>query len=162
MVLNESQLKTIILESVKRVVNEMLYEGVDELSPELLQRATDKAWDARRWSQAENFENYAAKRATEEFGGLKGQVRRITPRQIVWMSDEDDACMLYNDGAYYFQPRSGFNKESGNFKGLNNFPKYMKISDKITARAITRWWKRYHKPDVEIPFLEDWHNVVAW
>lgn len=136
-------------------------EGVDELSPKLIQKAADKAWDSSRWSQAENFEDEAAKRAASEFG-KDDCVRRITPKSIAYVSPEGDACLIYRDGSYVFRPRSGYNNESGWLTGMTKFPEYMKVPDKRAARSIARWWKIYYEGEKDVPFMTDWHNLVKW
>ena len=136
-------------------------EGVDELSPKLIQKAADKAWDESRWSQAENFEGEAAKRAASEFG-KDNYIRRITPKSIAYMSPDEDFCVIYRDGSYVFRPRSGYNNESGWLTGMSKFPDYMKVDDKRTARSLSRWWKFYYEGDKEVPFMSDWHNIVKW
>jgi hypothetical protein len=138
-----------------------LYEGLDELSPKLIQKAADKAWDMSRWSQAENFEDEAAKRAASEFGN-DNYIRRITPKSIAYMSPGEDACLIYRDGSYVFRPRPGYNNESGWLTGMSKFPDYMKVDDKRAARSLSRWWKFYYEGDKEVPFMSDWHNLMKW
>lgn len=153
--LNESQLKSIITETVKKVLKEM-----DELSPKLLQNAADKAWDSGRYSQAENFESEAGARASSEFGG-DNNIRRITARNIACVSPDGSAWSISRDGSYYFRPKSGYNNESGHLTGMTKFPDYMK-TDKHTARTIVKWWQKYNNADAEIPFMNDWHELVKW
>lgn len=136
-------------------------EGVDELSPKLLQHASDKAWDASRWSQAENFEDEAAKRASEEFPE-DNCIRRITPKSIAYILPDGSGGIVYRDGSYVYRPKSGYNNEQGWLTGMTKFPDYMKVPDKRTARSIVRWWKRFYKGENPVPFMEDWHNLVEW
>lgn len=138
-----------------------LYEGLDELSPKLIQKAADKAWDKSRWSQAENFEDEAARRASSEFGKVE-YIKRITPKSIAYMTPNDDVCLIYRDGSYVFRPRSGYNNESGWLTGMSKFPDYMKLPDKSAVRALSRWWKFYYEGDKEVPFMSDWHNLMKW
>ena len=147
-------------EEAKKAAGEV-NEGVDELSPKLIQKAADKAWDKSRWSQAENFEDEAAKRAASEFGN-DNYIRRITPKSIAYMSPGEDACLIYRDGSYVFRPRSGYNNESGWLTGMSKFPDYMKVDDKRAARSLSRWWKFYYEGDKEVPFMSDWHNLMKW
>ena len=157
MKLTEQQLIQLISESVMKVIK----EGVDELSPKLIQRAADKAWDSQRYSQAQNFEDEAARRATSEFEGNQ-RIKRVTPKSIAYLSVNEGASIIYNDGSYVFRPASGYNNESGWLTGMTKFPEYMKVDDKRSARAIARWWKIYYEGDREIPFMSDWHNLFLW
>ena len=138
-----------------------LYEGLDELSPKLLQHASDKAWDMNRYSQAEKFEDEAERRAGAEFGKDEC-IRRITPKSIAYVMADNSSGLIYRDGSYTFRPRSGYNNESGSLRGRSKFPDYMKVHDKHAARTISRWWKMYHDEGIEIPFIDDWHNLVKW
>jgi len=151
----ESQLKTIVMETAKKVLKEM-----DELSPKLLQNAADTAWDRGRYSQAENFESEAGARASSEFGG-DDNIRRITAKNIACVSPDGSAWSISRDGSYYFRPKSGYNNESGHLTGMAKFPDYMK-TDKHTARTIVKWWQKYNNADAEIPFMNDWHELVKW
>lgn len=153
--LSESQLKSIIMEAAKKVLKEM-----DELSPKLLQNAADTAWDRGRYSQAENFESEAGARASSEFGG-DNNIRRITAKNIACVSPDGSAWSISRDGSYYFRPKSGYNNESGHLTGMTKFPDYMK-TDKNTARTIVKWWQKYNNADAEIPFMNDWHELVKW
>lgn len=138
-----------------------LYEGLDELSPKLIQKAADKAWDMERYSQAEKFEDEAERRAGAEFGKDEC-IRRITPKSIAYVMADNSSGLICRDGSYTFRPRSGYNNESGNLRGRSKFPDYMKVHDKHAARTISRWWKMYHDEGIEIPFIDDWHNLVKW
>lgn len=152
---NESRLKDLVMETAKKVLKEM-----DELSPKLLQNAADTAWDRGRYSQAENFESEAGARASSEFGG-DDNIRRITAKNIACVSPDGSAWSISRDGSYYFRPKSGYNNESGHLTGMTKFPDYMK-TDKHTARTIVKWWQKYNNADAEIPFMNDWHELVKW
>ena len=154
-VINESKLKYLVMETAKKVLKEM-----DELSPKLLQNAADTAWDKGRYSQAENFESEAGTRASSEFGG-DDNIRRITAKNIACVSPDGSAWSISRDGSYYFRPKSGYNNESGHLTGMTKFPDYMK-TDKHTARTIVKWWQKYNNSDTEIPFMNDWHELVKW
>lgn len=154
-VINEARLKDIVMEATKKVLKEM-----DELSPKLLQNAADTAWDRGRYSQAEKFESEAGARASSEFGG-DNNIRRITARNIACVSPDGSAWSISRDGSYYFRPKSGYNNESGHLTGMTKFPDYMK-TDKHTARTIVKWWQKYNNADAEIPFMNDWHELVKW
>lgn len=154
--INESQLHTIIKESVKKVLREM-----DELSPALLQRAADKAFDQNRWSQHDAFEDEAGKRAQAEFAE-DSTIRIITPKKISYISPDGAFCVITRDGTYSYRPKNGFNNETGNLRGGNGFPNHMKVRDKRTARTIVKWWNTYNMVENPIPVMEDWHNLLAW
>jgi hypothetical protein len=134
---------------------------MDELSPKLLQRASEKAWDAKRWSQAEAFEDEAGKRAQDEFGSAEG-IRIVTPKKISYESATGAFCVIFRDGSYSCRPRSGYNNESGNLPGSVEFPKEMRVTDKRAARALSRWWKIYYTGEKPCPVMEDWHNILQW
>lgn len=155
MMMNESQLKDLVMETAKKVLKEM-----DELSPKLLQNAADTAWDRGRYSQAENFEFEAGARASSEFGG-DDNIRRITAKNIACVSPDGSAWSISRDGSYYFRPKSGYNNESGHLTGMTKFPDYMK-TDKHTARTIVKWWQKYNNADKDVPFMNDWHELVKW
>lgn len=138
-----------------------LYEGLDELSPKLLQHASDKAWDLGRYSQSENLEDEAGKRAQNEFGAADG-IRVITPKKISYESATGAFCAIFRDGSYSCRPRSGYNNESGNLPGSVEFPKEMRVTDKRAARALSRWWKIYYTGEKPCPVMEDWHNMLQW
>jgi hypothetical protein len=134
---------------------------MDELSPKLLQRASEKAWDAKRWSQAEAFEDEAGKREQDEFGSAEG-IRIVTPKKISYESATGAYCVIFRDGNYSCRPRSGYNNESGNLPGSVEFPKEMRVTDKRAARALSRWWKIYYTGEKPCPVMEDWHNILQW
>lgn len=138
-----------------------LYEGLDELSPKLLQHASDKAWDLGRYSQSEKLEDEAGKRAQREFGAADG-IRVITPKKISYESATGAFCAIFRDGSYSCRPRSGYNNESGNLPGSVEFPKEMRVTDKRAARALSRWWKTYYIGGNPCPVMEDWHNLLEW
>ena len=138
-----------------------LYEGLDELSPKLLQHASEKAWDAKRWSQSENFETEAEKRAAEEIG-TDEFIKRITPKQIVYMTPDKGSVIIYRNGEFFYRSNSNGSTDSGSFSVLDEIPESMRVPDKRTARSITRWWKIYHEGDKDVPILSDWHNLVRW
>ena len=154
--LNESDLRMMVTECVKRVIKEM-----DELSPKLLQKAADKAWDMNRWSQHEAFEDEAGARAQAEFGENNG-IRIVTPKKISYEAPDGGFCVIFRDGTYSYRPRNGYNNETGNLRGGNEFPKYMRVPDKRVARSLVRWWKTYNECEAPVPFMEDWHNLLQW
>ena len=145
-------------EEAKKAAGEM-NEGIDELSPKLLQKAADKAWDMSRYKQAKSFEGEAAKRASEEFQG-DSCIRRITPKSIAYVLPDGSAGLICNDGSYAYRPSSGYNNERGWLRGMTRFPKYMKVPDKRTARSICRWWKIYYAGEKDVPFMDDWHEIA--
>ena len=154
--INESQLHTLIKESVKKVLREM-----DELSPALLQRASDRAEELGRWSQRDSFGDEAEIRAGQEFNG-DANINVVSPKKIWYVNPHGDTCGIFREGTYAHRPKNGYNNETGHLTGMTKFPEYMKVQDKRTARAIARWWKTYYAGERPVPFMEDWHNLLAW
>jgi hypothetical protein len=150
--LNESDLHKII----KSVIREM-----DELSPLLLQRAADKAYEKGRWSQYDAFEDEAGKRAWEEFGADPG-VLTATPKKFSYVAAAGGACTIFRDGTYVVRTKTGYNNENGSIVGCSEFPKQLRGCSKRTARMLEKWWNTYNQCEKPVPCMQDWHNFIEW
>ena len=149
-IIKEKELITIIKESVVKVLN--------ELSPGLLQKAADKAYDIGRYSQAENLQQGAEDACTETYG-INGTLK-ASPKAIFWINGRY-SCSLSRD-ARFCTRSSNYFADVPTTRGYiqSSIPKEMKVKDIKIARLIAKWWNQYGEED--IPMLSDWHSFVDY
>ena len=130
-------------------------ENVNELSPNLLQHAADKARGLNRYSQADNLEAGADAAAGSEFN--EPNKVKATPRAISYINGKY-ACTITNEGNYGTKSANYFadvTNEHGTISDFS-FPRVLKTSDKALARKLAMWWSKYGKG--KQLSLADWHT----
>ena len=157
--LTEDRLKNIVAESVKRVLN--------EISSDMLDRATDAAQEKGRMNQMNKFK-YGAndKRKKEMYPDNDYVSMHISPkRDRCDVQDGNRRMTVYTDGRikvvedHTFSSNPDFGVVSWPLDNNN------KLSSKISrnlARVIVKWCNKYLTPEgkEKLQGFDDWHNWV--
>lgn len=144
--LNEAQLKKIVAESVKTVLN--------ELNAQTLQKAADVADYKGRFKQRDRLLAGAKEKVGKDFparNDMEVDAQRLNYKSV------GGTVTISRNGNYYYRPKDGYNCCQGNIKGGISNPG-MKVDDKTLARLIVKWWQMYKTPDAS--GLEDWHEIA--
>lgn len=137
-----------------KLMSSNLKEAINELSPELANRASDAAFAKGDNNRGEKFWDYANGKAGEEFKG--GKVYAHTSF-INYRPNEAMGAVLCKDGSFAFQgktPETRENKGNGEISPENPVvPEQLKTQDETLARKLANWWNRFGQ--AEIPMLGD-------
>jgi hypothetical protein len=142
--LTENDLKQIVTESVKKVLN--------EISSDLAYAAFKKASDSGRKNQAQKFYDYGNDKLKAELGA-NDYMMQMNNNSITYYNNNYDTVTLYRDGDVCC---------NGKYTSIGNYAKiqmYLKTGNKSTARLITRWLGKYMSELINNvnPQLLDWH-----
>lgn len=144
--LNEQQLRSIVAESVKKVLN--------EISADMYTRAAEKAYELGRPRQAQNFMDRAQDVGVDDFCKklIGGEVIEADTDIITYKPRESSYTKTIQNDGYWM---SSFGSR-GNLANDTTMSSNLKVDDKVTARKLAAWWKKYGKTELPIK-LDDWH-----
>lgn len=161
--LTEDKLKNIVAESVKRVLN--------EISSDMLDRATVAAQEKGRVKQMRNFK-YAAneKRSKELFSDYNEDTCILysninAQKDFCRVQDNKKLLTVYADGRVTVGEMHTFSSDPNS--DLVSWPLDYdkKMSSKISvqlARTLVKWCNKYLTPEgkEKLQGFDDWHNWV--
>lgn len=136
-----------------------LNESLDELSPNLLQHAADKARSLKRDSQADNLESGATAAVGSEFN--EANKINATAKSVSYKNGKH-FCTITDEG-YYGTKSSNYFADVTNEHGKITdayFPKVLKVKDKTLARKLALWWNKYGK-GAQLT-LDDWRTYFDY
>ena len=142
--LNENELKQIVTESVKRVLN--------EISSDLAYAAYDKAEKSRRFQQAQKFSDYGENKLKTEIG-TDENIRQMNNQFITYYNRNNHVVTLFRDGRVYY---GDCRTTIGNYASISL---ELKTNSKPAARLIVKWLEKYMSETINNvnPQLLDWH-----
>ena len=145
--ITESELKHIVAESVKKVLN--------EISSDLAYAASNKAKEYGRPQQAKNFADYGTNKLKTELGTNDGVIK-MNNQLICYYNSNNDAVTLYSDG---YLKCDDLTTSIGNYDEIKAS---LKTNSKPTARLIVKWLEKYMSEVINNvnPQLLDWHFWV--
>lgn len=157
--INEARLKRIVSESISRHIGkpmritesdirQMVMEAIDEISPELLGRASDKAWMKYRKDQSYAFQRGAIDRLKEELPNIdfaSHEVCNYNNAVGQRVSLERNGKIVIGNKVEYVGPNRG-----------DYVPWGATVDEKPLARDIAKWCGRFLHDCPE--GLKDWHN----
>lgn len=139
--ITESDLKTLIRESVEQYLNEV------DLDTAIA--AGDKAAYLSRKKQAKTFKDYALKKVND---GAEGTILDITGNYITFKNIDNSATMTVTKEGMLKIGRTS-ECEIGQ---LNYLPESYRL-DKSTARKVANWCNRYMLQGKSRENATDWH-----
>lgn len=168
-VINESTLKRIISEALKKALNEIYEIGDTEQGYNAIRQAQDKARQEGRPIQGQRFEDYADNIDQSKYGlvpqGTINGIKAVNQKNIVYQPQNgmDEYIAISNKGVISTKaPGSDNWVASGNIN--NVIPAYAKLSNdrKAEARKIAAWCAKFFQADGDgaKAIASNWHNWV--
>lgn len=140
--------KTITSAQLQKIISESIVKTLNEMSPDFLMAAGQKAMDLGRSKQANAFTNYARETFSEN-APQHNLLRKYGMNEIEWENDRGDRVGLTSKGEFWSKYGEGI-------LGVSEIRQDMRTSDKKLARIIANWWKtRGRRDDTEA--MSDWH-----
>lgn len=155
--INEARLKRIVSESISRHIGkpmritesdirQMVMEAINEISPELLGRASDKAYDAGREKQGAKFQQGASERLKEELPFFDYADQRV----CTYKNDDGNLARITNYRKIFV---------NGCWQDLDfSIPSEAKVSNRSLAKNIAKWCSRFIDKQGCSSEVMDWHN----
>lgn len=145
--ITESDLKTLIRESVEQYLNEV------DLDTAI--RASVKAGELGRTKQASTFKQYALDKVNDGLGANNSEIVDISDTHISYKNYRNSEIRIQSNG---FIVINNTKYDMSKIVDVGSAPAELKVKNKLSARKIAEWVERYFSPSYSFKnIIANWH-----
>lgn len=145
--ITESDLKTLIRESVEQYLNEV------DLDTAI--RASVKAGELGRAKQASTFKKYALDKVNDGLSTNNSEIVDISDTHISYKNFQNSVIRIQSNGVFVI---NNAEYDMSKIARVGSAPPALKVKNKLSARKIAEWVERYLSPSYSFKnTIADWH-----